>query len=143
MEESMTGMWTTGRGPGAPQSERGRLTNGRWLLCLAMCAAEACGASEAPVGPGANPSTAGGDGGAGQRQDEADGALGEVPTDVGVPDEPLPVPTKPEYVLTRASKSGTIDITENDRLVAMVLPETDSMAIFSGEDERLLALVRT
>jgi hypothetical protein len=107
-----------------------------WLLCLAMCAAGACieVAPEGPAQDDENPASGDGDG--------KDPTGGDVPTDVGVPDEPLPNP-KPDYLLTRASKSSTIDITEDDRRIAMVLPESDALAIFDAETEQLVTLVKT
>jgi cytochrome c peroxidase len=106
-------------------------------MALAMCAAGACGSDGGTAGPAPGEPGNGGDGGPGEQPGPDD-----VPDDVGVPEEPLPS-DKPEHLLTRASKSGTIDISEDDRFVAMVLPESDALALFSGEDEQLLSLVST
>ena len=49
----------------------------------------------------------------------------------------------PPPVLARPSKSGTVAITGNDKFVAMVNPETDSIAVFDTASDTRTALVKT
>jgi YVTN family beta-propeller protein len=49
----------------------------------------------------------------------------------------------PVYVLTRPSKSGTVDISTDDATVAMVNPEHDSVSFFATESDELRARVAT
>ncbi|HMG20769.1 MAG TPA: hypothetical protein VK607_05610, partial [Kofleriaceae bacterium] len=49
----------------------------------------------------------------------------------------------PPPVLARPSKSGTVAITGNDKFVAMVNPETDSLAVFDTASDTRTALVKT
>jgi DNA-binding beta-propeller fold protein YncE len=49
----------------------------------------------------------------------------------------------PVYVLPRASKSGAIDVSPDDSLVAMVNPADDSMSVFTTADNTRLSKVPT
>src|SRR5262245_42993446 len=49
----------------------------------------------------------------------------------------------PVYVLPRASKSGAIDVSPDDSLVAMVNPADDSMSVFTTADNTRLSKVAT
>lgn len=78
-----------------------------------------------------------------------------TPTDVPPTDTPIPTPTATpeptptatpepvEDVLRRPSKSGTIDLSSDESLVAMVNPEDDSISVFTTVDDDLLARVET
>jgi YVTN family beta-propeller protein len=82
--------------------------------------------------PGPDPTTTttagpGGQGGEGGEQVGGGGQGGGGPVDV----------------LPRASKSGTIDISPDDSVVAMVNPEHDSVSFFTTADDSLLASVDT
>src|ERR1041384_1732574 len=46
-------------------------------------------------------------------------------------------------VLARPSKSSTVAITGNDRFVAMVNPETDSISVFDTNTDTKIASVKT
>ena len=114
-----------------------------WLLCVALGLAGACDSGDAPLGADRDVDDVGVDAGANEPgPDGDDEPLPPLPDDVGVPEQPLPA-EKPEHLLLRASKSGTIDISKDDRVIAMVLPDEDALAIFASDDERLLARVAT
>lgn len=52
-------------------------------------------------------------------------------------------PPLPTALLSRPSKSGTIDISEDDSIVAMVNPEDDSLSVFTTADNNRIARVTT
>jgi len=71
-------------------------------------------------------------------------AVGACGGDDAANDDDQPDANGPEHaVLRRASKSGTIAITGNDRFVVMVNPEADSVAVFDAATAERTALVTT